>query len=177
MSAVPDLQRFWTMPADEAEAYFREHVERNPARAAAFADAVAGAGGPALDYGEESLVPLWAWVVEQIVPRRSLLRRRGNEPALDDEQIVEGLGAYLAEVALRNVPDSGWTLWRAVEDDVDYNQPLVSLYGNDERTQNFLRNALNMVSLARQREGEREPRALLDVYRRWTKPPPRPLGA
>jgi hypothetical protein len=177
MSAVPDLKRFWTMPADEAEAHYRQYVESNSDRADEFVRAVGAAGGPALDYAEESLVPLWGWVLEQIVPRRSLFGRGGTEQVLDDEELVEGLGAYLAEVALRHVPDSRWIHWRNAEDDIDYNQPLVVLYGNEGRAENFLRDALNMVSLARQRERERQPAALLELYRRWTKPPPRPLGA
>jgi hypothetical protein len=159
MSAVSDLQRFASMSADEAGAHYREYVESNADRADAFARAV----GPALDYTEESLVPLWEWVLAK--------------PALGDEELIEGLGAYLAEVALRNVPDARWILWRNDEDDVDHNMPLVALYGSEDRAENFLRNALNMVSLARRRERERHPEALLELYRRWTKPPPRPLGA
>jgi hypothetical protein len=157
MSAVSELQRFASMSADEADAHYREYVESNADRADAFARAV----GAAADYSEESLVPVWTWVLPQI--------------ARDD--LVDGLGAYLAEVALRNVPDARWILWRNDENDVDHNMPLVALYGNEDRAENFLRNALNMVSLARRRDRERHPEALLDVYRRWTKPPPRPLGA
>jgi hypothetical protein len=156
MSAVTDLQRFASMSADEAGAHYREYVESNADRA----DAVARAVGPAADYSEESLVPVWTWVLSQI--------------SRDD--VVDGLGAYLAEVALRNVPDARWIHWRNAEDDVDYNRPLVALYGDENRAENFLRNALNMVSLARRRERERDPDALLELYRRWTKPPPRPLG-
>ena len=160
IDAVTELERLEAMSAAELDGYFPGFPAANAARAEEFARRVAGAGGPKLDYTEESLLPLWEWALGR----------------LGEDALVDGLGAYLSEVALRNVPGARWVLWRDDVNSVDDNLPLVELYGREDRAENFLRNASNTLSLARRGVRGLEPDALLKVYRRWTKPPPRRLG-
>jgi hypothetical protein len=155
-------------PRAEAEAVARRLSEEGPARAAAFARAVAEQGGPQLDYSYEGLVPLWVWVTERVAPPKRRLFRRPRAPQLpagerpfwlegedrlpdDVAALAGGITAYLGEVVRRALPDADWFTWAESEAVDGYHQPVL---GTRERERGVARNVRNALFLLR-REGAR----------------------
>ncbi len=63
---------FSNLSKGEAEKYFRRYVDESEERVAAFIESVAARGGPPLDFSEESMARLGAWLMDELEegPRR-----------------------------------------------------------------------------------------------------------
>ncbi len=156
---------------EEAERVFAEFTAEGAELVARLRREV---GEDVLDFSPESLRPLWEWFLRREASRREaggelpswylpdppeLARERLSPAALRD---VDAIGRYVAEVFLRNVEGSHWTIGNLPRRIlyIHQNRPVIVLGGREVNPVGITYvNAMRVLL-----DGERDPDALLRTY-------------
>ncbi len=131
---------FTSLSKQEAEAYRAQFVDETPSALEWLSSEWAASGRDIaeLDFSPASLTPLWEWARTRVRPRAEgepltaapswtgetkLHRRLSN----DTLRVLDATARYFAEVILRNVPGTTWSVGSAkTKGYVDQNWPVVS---------------------------------------------------
>jgi hypothetical protein len=178
------VPRRWSeVTAAEARALFDEYLAGRQARLVSFLDEVRARGGPIerLDFGRESLGPLWVWIMATFPPTPAtdgdmwasdppwwypFHSPLGMRIGPDLSRIAVGAATYFAETVLRTRPGSTWSIGGDPRS-ADYRQPLLAVAGRA----GFLPDSIVLVAATQWASGTivSETR-LVDLYDIWAGP-------